>query len=129
VAAARRINPGPEWNTALARLRKLDQLTTRWNGTPTEVADLDGAVTGAREAINRFGQTLDRNGQMALTEGTDDFVGCADALLGFEKTAPTTDLTPAKTKQLAVARKSLWRDLRRTLNSLKRHVEDLDQSW
>lgn len=126
MAAARRISPGPEWNVALARLRKLDQLTKRWNGTPREVTELDRAVGGATVAIDRFGQTLDRNGQMALTERTDDFVGCADALLGFEKTTPTTDLTPVKSKQMAVSRKSLWRDLRRTLNSLKRHVEDLD---
>lgn len=129
MAAARRISPGSEWNAAVASLRKLDQLTKRWNGAPSEVSELDGAVGGAVMAIDGFGRTLDRGDQMALTESTDDFVGCADALLGFEKTAPTADLTPAKSKQLAVARQSLWRQLRRALNSLKRHVEDLDQSW
>jgi len=124
-AAARFIDPEPERRAAVGGLRHLDVLTERWTGAPAKLTGLNRGVTMTRKNLRQFIQTLDQSDQSALTQTADEFIGAADALLNFEFTARTTNLTPRQSKLLAEARKELWLNVRRTLNALMNQIRDI----
>ena len=124
-AAARRREPESEWQTAVTCLRQLGVSTERWTATRAELVKLERGVLAAIESLRRFRQTLDREDQRALADRTDEFTGAAYALLGFEGTTPTVNLTPVKSRQLAESRNTLWLAVRRTLSAVTAQVEDL----
>jgi hypothetical protein len=120
-AAARFTGREPPWIAIVRDLQYIDELTGRW--TPTKAGNLDERVSTMQQNANAISRSLGEPDRRALIERVDDFVGAADALLGFEQAASTSKLTPLQSRHLVESRTRLWRELRRYLVTLTVHVE------